>query len=218
MMLRRLSLGLVVVGVLAAVAVAGGTWSDKINYRYSNGTSLKVTDPEGFKVTVTTADGDKTDTVPALFALPDQDSYVKVTLVAPDGTQWTKKVEVRAKQQAELAVQFKADAAKPEAPAGNRSFVGKFLNESGGCGKSWAKQIKADFIAGDGATAKSQTIDPHTYVNMELASGKYDVRVFVKNGDVWDYVLTAPAQIAKDGWNLGFGCPKGTRTPSLVNN
>lgn len=205
MMMRTLSLGLLIVAAIASTAVAGGSWADRTNYRYSNGTSLKVTDPEGFKVVVSLPDGDKADTVPAMFALPDQDTYVKVTLTAPDGTSWSKKIEVRAKQQAELSVQFKPDAAAQPAAKG-RSYVGKFLNEAGGCGHNWKRQIQAQFILGDGTVAKTQVIDPHTYVNLELAAGKYDVRIKIQNGDVWDFVLTGTANIDKDGWNLGFGC------------
>jgi hypothetical protein len=210
MMLR---LSLIIVAALSSVAVAGGTWADKIEYRHSTGTSLKVTDPEGFKITVSLPGGDKTDTVPAMFALPDQDSYVKVSVVAPDGTTWSKKVEVRSKQQAELSLQFKTDAGNTATPG--RSTVGKFLNEGGSCGSTWARSIKADFVAADGTTALSKQIDPHTYTNLDLASGKYDVRVFVKTNDVWDYLLTTKQELTKDGWELAFGCTRHSTKPAV---
>ncbi len=200
MMMRSL----LIVAAFAFTAVAGGSWADKTNYRYTNGTSLKVTDPEGFKVTVTTPDGDKADTVPAMFALPDQDAYVMVTLTAPDGTQWKKKIEVRAKHQAELSVQFKPDAAQPAAAV--HSYVGRFLNEAGGCGSKWRRQIRVDFINADGSKTKQQLIDNHRTVDLEIPGGKYDVRVYIENNGAYEFVLSQPQQISKDNWNMGFGC------------
>ena len=86
--MKLLSIALLMVA--ATLAFAGGNWSDKLNYRYSSATSLKVTDPEGFKVAVVMPDGnEKTGTVPELFTLPDQDAYVKVTVTAPDGATTT---------------------------------------------------------------------------------------------------------------------------------
>jgi hypothetical protein len=199
MMMRSM----LIVAAFASTAVAGGTFADKTEYRHSNATSIKVTDPEGFKVTVALPNGDKTDTVPAMFTLPDQDSYVKVTVVAPDGTTWSKKVEVRAKQQAELSLQFKADAAQP---AGGHTYVGKFLNEAGGCGPKWKRQIRVDFINADGSKTKQQLIDNHKTVDLEIPGGKYDVRVYVENNGGYDFVLSQPEQISKDNWNMGFGC------------
>jgi hypothetical protein len=200
-----------------ATAIAGGSWSDKLNYRYSNGTSLKVTEPDGFKVTVTMPDGsDKTDTVPALFPMADQDAYVKVTLASPDGAQWSKKIEIRAKQQAELALAFKADTAQPAGRPAGRTFTGKVFNLGGGCGKAYKATIKLELLrSADGAVAQTLQIDHNTHQNIQLAGGKYDVRVFMWSGSVWDHVLTGSADVAKDGWQVGFGCKPGTSKPTV---
>ena len=217
MNMQRTWMAVVVASVaLATSAYAGGSWSDKTDYRRSNGTSLKVTDPDGFKVTVAMPDGnDKADTVPAIFALPDQDTYVKVTVFAPDGTQWSKKIEIRANQQASVAVTFKADAAQP-ARTGARRFTGKLYNLASGCGRNYKRQIKMEVLrSGDGTVEQTQQLDDNTHINVELSGGKYDVRVFAWTGSQWDHVLTGTANVTKDGWQIGFGCKRGTKTPTV---
>jgi len=217
MKLRMLSV--VMVLVVATVAWAGGTFTDKaVTYRRSEGgTSLKVTDPDGFKVAITLADGSvKSDTVPALFALPEADAFLKVTITAPDGSSWSKKVEIRAKQQAELAVNFKEEAKTQEKPA-SRSFVGKVEHAGHTCGDAWKRSLKIDFLQGGSSNVTlSKEIEWNTYVNLEVPAGRYDVRMFVKNNDVWDFVATAPADVQKDGWKYSFGCTKRMTKPSLV--
>jgi hypothetical protein len=32
--------------------------------------------------------------------------------------------------------------------------------------------------------------------------------MYVKTNDVWDFVATAPLEIAKDGWKYSFGCTR----------
>jgi hypothetical protein len=208
---------LAVLVCLAGTAIAGGTWNDTVNFRQAKATSLKVTEPEGFKVTVTTADGDKVSTVPDVFALPDQDAFVKVTLTSPQGESWSKKIEVRAKQQTELAVAFKADATAPAQPAKSRTFVGKFLNGAPGCGKSYNAGIRLDFLrSSDGQSVKQQLIDPGKTVDIEVPGGQYDVRVYIAQGQDYKYIHTSQWEFSKDGWVLGFGCVKGSKTPAIV--
>ncbi|HEU0031856.1 MAG TPA: hypothetical protein VFQ53_14580 [Kofleriaceae bacterium] len=205
--------------LVGGIAIAGGSWSDKINYRYSTQTSIKVTEPDGFKVTVTLPDGsEKVGTVPELFTLPDQDAFVKVTLVPTDGSEpWSKKIEVRAKQQAELAVSFKADAPKGEPAKNVRTYVGRFTNLAGGCGKAWNRQIRIEFLAAqDGATVKQAIIDPKRNIDLQIPSGKYDIRVFINNGSEWKFVITNQHEISKDGWSLGFGCAPGKSEPIVT--
>jgi hypothetical protein len=221
MMLRLLSLGVVMATVTTAWA-DGGIYTERgTTYRYSQGgTSLKVTEPEGHKVSITLADGSvKTDTVPTLFALPDADAFYKVTLVAPDGTTFAKKVEIRAKQQAEFGAAYKAPAAATEAkPAQTVNFVGKLENAGNTCSKAWAIPVKLDLMRTAGGTVvASKEIEPNTYQNVELASGHWEARMYVKTNDVWDFVATAPLEIGKDGWKYSFGCTRRMTKPSLVS-
>lgn len=214
----KLLAGVVLVAV-AGVAIAGGAWSDKVAYRYSaGGTSLKVVEPDGFKVTVSTPEGDKTGTVPELFQLPDQDAYVKVTLTSPDGTSWNKKVEIRAKQQAELAVTYRADSPKAEPAKTARTYIGRFKNLGKGCSKAFDKTIKAEFLhPGDGAVAATVQVDSLKLLEVQVPAGRYDIRVFAWNGADWSFVVTAAQDVpAKDGWLLGFGCKTGTSTPTVI--
>ncbi len=215
--------GLVGIATLACVigtAFAGGSWNDKVSFRYANATSLKVTEPEGFKVSILLPDGEKTGTIPELFSLPDQDAFVKVTLTSPQGDAWSKKVEIRSKQQTELAVQFKADAPAAEPKKAGRTYVGKFLNQIGGCGRSYhATQVKIDFLRNSsGEIVKHQLIDAGKTADVEIEGGKYDVRVYLGVDGDWKYVHTSTWDIGKDGWLLGFGCPPGSKQPTIVDH
>ena len=209
----------VIVGLaVAGSALAGGSWNETVNFRRANGTSIKITEPEGFKVTVALADGDKASTIPDVFNLPDQDAFVKVTLTSPQGEQWSKKIEVRANNQTELAVKFKADAAQPAADGKVvRSFVGKFLNATPGCGKNQSAQIRLDFLrSADGQSVKQQLIDPGKTVDIEVPTGQYDVRVYIAQGQDYKYIHTSQWEFSKDGWVLGYGCLKGSKTAAIV--
>jgi hypothetical protein len=215
-MLRPLVLALVV--GLSGAAIADGSWSEKVNYRRSDQTSIKITEPEGFKIAVVLADGtERTGTVPELFNLADQDAFVHVTLMPTDGSApWKKRVEVRARQQTELAVTFKPDAKGEPAKRGAK-YVGRMANHSGGCAKAWDRTIRVEFLQGaDRAVVKQVQIDASKNVDVELPGGATDVRVYIWNDKEWKFVVTSGHEIAKDGWSLGFGCPKGTKTPAVV--
>jgi len=202
-------------------AFAGGSWNDNVTFRYANATSLKITDPEGFKVSITTADGEKAGTIPEVFALPDQDTFVKVTLTSPAGDAWSKKIEVRAKQQTSLAVQYKADAAVPAADAKKvRTYVGTFLNQVGGCDRTLkTTQARVDFLRNSsGEVVKQQLIDAGKTAQIEIEGGKYDVRVFLAVGGEWKHMHTSTWEIGKDGWRLGYGCPPGSKQPTIVDH
>ncbi|MEO8701770.1 MAG: hypothetical protein ABI867_17115 [Kofleriaceae bacterium] len=218
-MIHRTGVFVVATLVVSGLAVAGGTWSDKTSYRRTNGTSLKVTEPDGFKVTVTMPDGvDKTGTIPDLFALPDADAYVKVAISPPDGSApWSKKIEVRSGQQAELVVTFKGDSPKGEPAKTGRNYVGRMANKAGGCGTAWKRQIKVEFLANPAGTVVKSVEIPHMKnVDVEVPGGNYDVRVYVWNDKEYKFVLTSTNEVKKDGWNLGFGCPVGKSTPAVI--
>lgn len=204
---------------MAALASAGTFGEPKIGQRYTNGaTSLKITEPEGFKITVATEAGDKVGTAPEVFALPEKDAFVTVTLLAPDGTKWSKKVEIVAKKQTELAISFKADAPAPAAePAKGRSYIGKMLNSGGGCGKAYKGTIRADFLEPTTGTVKaSSQIAAGANRDVEVPSGALEIRVFLSKGNEWQFVTTGNYEFKKDGWQLGFGCKQGSTKPVVV--
>ena len=198
----------VLAALFTASHVYAGTWSEHISFRHSEKTSVKVTEPDGFKVTVAATDGDHAGVVPEVFDLPDRDAFVKVTIVSADGATWTKKIEVRAGQQTEVAVSYAAEATAPGGKA--RTFVGKVAHLGRACGKQWAVQIKAEILRhADGGTVTSWTLKPDDIYDLELAAGSYDVRVYKRSGDDWAWAFTGALSVDKDGWESGVGCRDG---------
>lgn len=192
---------------VASNAFAAGSFSEpRISFRYANATTLKITEPEGFRVTIAAVDGEKSGTIPEVFSLADKDDFVKVTITAPDGTAWTKKVEIQVKKQTELAVSFKPDVAKAE-PSAARSYLGQLTNRTDGCGHRYAGEIRADFLAAsDGSKAKTVAVAAGRNANVEVPSGSYDVRIFQAVRGEWQFVLSGRQELSKDGWRLTFGC------------
>ena len=196
---------LVIAIALAAsgVANAGGQWSDHVSFRRSEHTSLKVTEPDGFNVTVTTSDGDQVGAVPQVFTVADEDGFLKVTLTAPDGTAWSKKIEVRSGQQTELTVDYKAE----QRAGASRTFVGKFAHAGAACGKDYAVTIKAEFLRhSDGVAAGDLQVKSSHVTDVELTSGDYDVRVSKQSQGNWILVATGQVSVGHDGWEAAFGC------------
>lgn len=218
--MKVIAAALVLVAALSNPALAGGTWSEKISYRATAATSIKVVEPEGFKVTVATAEGDKRGTVPEVFQLPATDAFVLVTIEARDGSKWSKKVEVRTKQQTEIVVGFTpaTEPVKASEPAkAARKHIGRFVNRGGGCGKAWERAIKAEFRRADGDDVKATVeLAPGEYKDVEIAAGGYEVRIAAKDGAAWKFILTQTADIKQDGWALGFGCKPNSQQPVLV--
>ncbi len=215
-----------VVLVVASTALAAGHWTESLEYRYAGSTSLKVTEPEGFAISVETPDGVRTGTVPEVFSLENQDAYVTVRLTAPSGETWKKKIEMRARQQAELAVAFKPDD-KPKAedkpsekPADKpRAYVARVLNGGAGCeNKKYRAAIKTDFRrASDGESQVSLVVNDGVKQDFEIPAGTFSVRVYRYTGDAWDFAFTTEVTApARDGAVFGYGCVNGAASPSLI--
>jgi hypothetical protein len=65
--------------VLLSSEARADSWSHSVDFKYQRGASLRIVEPEGFTVEL----GGKTDTVPAVFNLNNQDSYVLVKVTSP---------------------------------------------------------------------------------------------------------------------------------------
>ena len=172
-----------------------------------------MVEPADFRVTITTADGDRTATVPDVFTLPNQDAYVKVTVTAADGSTWSRKVEVKARHQTEIVLGFVPEQKKPTKP---RFYIGTFANVSQGCGESKQSTIRAELIDEDGVVAKLDSLAPRYEIDYKLTAGKYEMRTYVLRGSTWQFQATNNQVIPqKDGWKLAWGCVNRGDTPAL---
>lgn len=69
-------------------------------------TAVKVIGPQGFKVKLTLPAGELVGVLPQRFELSEAVHDVRVTVSAPDGSQWTRKIAVTPEQETDLAIDF----------------------------------------------------------------------------------------------------------------
>ena len=219
--MNRLNLGLAVLGLSLAsgVALAKGAWSHNVSHRYSSKTSLKITEPKGFSVTVSIGDDVKKDTIPAIIPLPNEDQYLPVQVTATDGHSWAEKVEIRAKQQTELSLAYVPSKAAPPAKKGGRKYIGKLASVISSCGKKWrGRNIRFELLGTESGESIGTFDFPKEDVkSIEVPSGSWDVRAYMKSGGGYHYYDTRTVQVTKDGFNIAIGCQKGAaKRPALL--
>jgi hypothetical protein len=208
----RLMLALVALATFLLAGAAHAAWTKDVSYAWDGkNTTLKVTDPSGFDVSVEIGDEVKKDTAPAIFTLPAKDAYVWVTIVAKDGAKWREKVEVKAEKQTVLKVLYAPETKPAEAtPAQEkvRHFIGKLVNGSQFCGATDRGALRFDFLR-DGQKAYGfEVAEGATKSNLDLTEGTYEVRVFILRGGAFEFYQTITKTIDKDGWTLEMGCSK----------
>ena len=197
----RHALAFVVLAFSATVATPSpADWSKTESFEFSAKTSIKITDPAGAKAYVTIGNEVKEEALPAVFALPDADAFIAVKVVAADGDTWTGKVEVKAKKQTVLKLNYvpKAAGAKPS----GAKFMGQMQNWTHQCDRRERDVLK--FVAmKDGKAAYETTLRPNqAATNVELEPGQYSVRIF-KGAN---FVRALDLQVDKDGWVFKYGC------------
>jgi len=203
---------------LALVATSSGlasTWSSSVSYRFAGGTSLKVLEPQGYRASVSLPDGQKEDVIPTVFALPDADAFVLVTISNESGTVWTQKIEIRRGHQTELTVKG-TTAAPPKAP---RSFVGRVANFTSRCDKASSGELQFEFIqAANGASAGKLTLTAEAAKTVDLTSGRYDVRISWRKSaaTAFSYQSTMTLAVDRDDWLLAWGCRQAGQRPGLL--
>jgi TonB-like protein len=85
---------------------AASSWDYEVTTQQASATALKVVGPAGFKVKLTVPAGEISGTLPQRFDLADTSHDARVTVTAPDGTIWTRKIPIAAKQETQVAVDF----------------------------------------------------------------------------------------------------------------
>lgn len=192
--------------VIAAPAVAvADDWSHTQEFQNAQTASIRVVEPENYKVTV----NGRTDTTPAVFPVDNADNYLVVRFEAPSGASWERKIEVKAYRQTVLRVKHvaaKADAPK-DAPKG-RTFIGVVANTSHLCKAAKDRtQVRLDFV-NDSGVVKSVTLDARSRKDVELPAGKYSIRRFTPFKGEWAYAGVGDLVVEKDSWTFQYGCDR----------
>ena len=203
--------------LLSASGAADAGWQHNVSHKFASGkTSLKITGADGLKASVVIDGNAKEDTIPAIFALPDHDAFVQVTINSSDGKQFSQKVEVKAHQQTDLAVKYEAEAkAAPAAAAPGRKFLGHAGSFMDRCKDS--RELRLDFLrSSDGQSAASIVLKPGASQNVEITAGQYDVRLFSRGangtGD-FGFWRTEKLEVTADEWIFAFGCKSKREAP-----
>lgn len=218
-LLVSLATSLLMLSASAAADAAG--WQHNVSHRHVSGkTSLKVTGPDGLKVQVSIDGSPKEDTIPAIFALPDRDAFVPVTVVSADGQTFSQKIEVKSHQQAELVLRYEAPAAPAAPAAAGRKFMGHALNATERCKDADKWELKMDFLRrSDGSVVRSVVVKPASVSNLEIDAGAYDVRLFARRaGATGDYFFykTVPFDVTADEWIFAYGCRSRSDKPAQI--
>ncbi|HEU4730002.1 MAG TPA: energy transducer TonB [Kofleriaceae bacterium] len=85
---------------------AASSWEYDVSSQDAASTGLRVIGPKGFKVAVSVPAGELVGTLPQRFELADGTKDARVTVTAPDGATWTRKISVKGKQETQLSVDF----------------------------------------------------------------------------------------------------------------
>jgi hypothetical protein len=181
------------------------SWSHTTDSQPAQSSSVRVVEPEGYQVTI----NGRADTVPAVFTLPNADAYVALSIVAPNGASWEKKIEVKPYRQTVVRITHKADAPNPArtAPAAKPSHVGILFNTSHLCRNAKDRgAVRLEWIDGANSVA-TYDVPMKSRLDVKLAAGEYSVRVYAPGtSGNWEYRTTVKHTVSKDGWNYEWGC------------
>jgi len=187
--------------VTAFALPAQAEWTKSESFEFSSKTSLKLVSAAHGKAFVKVGSETKEETLPAIFALPDQDAYLEVKIVADDGDTWNGKIEVKAHKQTVVQLTHVPKAAAPAAAGAHPKFIGRMENATHTCRS--ADRVDKFVVMKDGKPVLETSLAPNrAQANVELESGTYGVRVFRAG----IFVKTIELVVSKDGWVFRYGC------------
>jgi TonB family protein len=85
---------------------AASSWDFEVASHEDATTALRVDGPKGFRVTLSTPAGELVGTLPQRFELSERTSDARVTVTAPDGAVWTRKLQVEPKHETAVSLDF----------------------------------------------------------------------------------------------------------------
>jgi hypothetical protein len=87
---------------------AAASWDYEVTNQDGTGSrpAIKVTGATGVKVALTSPAGDLVGSIPQRFELAEGTGDVRVTVTAPEGAVWSKRIELKPKQETEVSVGF----------------------------------------------------------------------------------------------------------------
>ncbi len=206
-MTRSLALAAAAIAIciVAPSTARADDWSQTSEFTNAASSSIRVVEPEGYTVTI----DNRTDTIPAVFNVPNAANYFTMTVKSPDGAAWSKKIEV--KEYRQTVVRVKHVKAAPDAPKDApqkpkaMSYVGTVHNQTNNCKADLQMTIRVDFLAGPDVV-KSVELKSGAKTNIELVEGTYSVRRYRLEGDQWAFDNTDSWTVKKDGWLYEWGC------------
>ena len=132
---------------------AASSWDYELAEQPAAATLVKVEGPTGFKVTVTTPAGELVGAVPQPFEIAAGITDVRVTVTAPDGGRWTRKIPVKAKQETRVSLDYTPSLGQVLVTRVGESSPAVRCNQAR-CGIELAPgtQVKLTAVLGEGAT------------------------------------------------------------------
>jgi hypothetical protein len=142
--------------VVASPAEAQDSWTETVSFTRSEASGIKVSEPDGYAVSIKGEGVAQKDNVPTVLRVPNTEAFYVLTFTAPNGATWSTKVETKRSHITELRVKHTTAAAS--SPAASRKFYGKFsMSKKSPCKEDGSGQ-KIDFVSPDGSVAASFTM------------------------------------------------------------
>ncbi|MEJ7597852.1 MAG: hypothetical protein WKG01_08095 [Kofleriaceae bacterium] len=200
---------LVVIPVLALASVLATAttaiaddWSHSVEHQPAATASIRVIEPEGYRFTV----NGRTDSAPAVFAVPNADNYFVMTVTSPSGASWERKIEVKAHRQAVVRVRHAVPPPREAAQPGTSSFIGIMVNTTHQCREEAHRgAIKLEFVLGP-ERVKAVEVPMKSRVDVELPANTYRARLYLRSGAEWQFSTVKEVSVTKDGWVFEYGC------------
>lgn len=132
---------------------AASSWDYAVETQDAATAALKVDGPKGFKVTLTMPAGEIVGTLPQRFELPDRNGDARVTVAAPDGTIWSRKIPVKAKQETQVSVDFTPGRGQVLVTrVGDKAPLSRCNQARCGIALAPGTKVKLTAVLGEGAT------------------------------------------------------------------